>query len=114
MADNFAFRREKLYQGYTVANFFETLEFLVNHGVLHRDSKNGRLKYHLMVYWQAEQKIKFGLLKLLRRQLPKKFHKFTRCITTFNEHAGFWGKIPNGPINKFSAIFCENLRQFTT
>ena len=89
MADNFAFRREKLYQGYTVANFFETLEFLVNHGVLHRDSKNGRLRYHLMVYWQAEQKIKSGLLKLLKRQIPKNFHKFNPNISDINSDEEF-------------------------
>ena len=64
-----------------MSNFYETLEFLVGHKVLHRDSKNGRPRYHLMVYWQAEQKIKSGLLKLLKRKVPKNFPKYNLNVS---------------------------------
>merc|ERR550539_21191 len=77
VANNFAFRKDKVYEGYRVSNFYETLEFLVDHKVLHRDCKNGRLRYHLMVYWQAEQKIRNGLVNLLNRKPSKEARKYS-------------------------------------
>ena len=71
VANNFAFRREKQYQGYRVTNFYETLEFLVENKVLHRDCKHSQLRYHLQRYWYAEEDIRYALFRLLTRSKRK-------------------------------------------
>ena len=71
VANNFAFRREKQYEGYRVTNFYETLEFLVENKVLHRDCKNSQLRYHLQRYWHAEEVIRRALFKLLTQSKRK-------------------------------------------